>query len=424
MALNISTFVFGNLAAGYTQSPWDNQTKEIFTNFLKYSTTTSQVLIHRDGSLIYYGYTRKLANNQIFGLCFAVNGVYFPGAYKIFRLFEKTIEEHAEKEGKLICLDEQGGAPISLVKNLNDYIVDCQNIGEEIKERVNNISSIVRQLPPINYGEQVGKCNTFTFESPGSEIACSSYSVSYTVVTKDVDIFHNNSSQIKIRSLNEKIRELNGCINNLNSHIDNLKNANAKLSRQKKRLKLVVFLCLLLIAGSAGLYLLYDKLTLTESNLEYTNEMLNEANTRISEQESTISDLSDRNKALNSTINSQKSKINRLEEDLDAEKERREQAQETINDVANISPIIISSHSFNKSSGYLTLRYYSVVAYSTSLKFIVKQNGSTVTSTEHQFSGTKGNGQSNIFVTKSLDKTQSYDLEIWYSNKLVRSFKV
>ena len=104
MALNIETFVFGNLAAGYTQTPWDNQTKEIFANFIKLSTTTSQVIIHRNGSLMYYGYTLKLANKQIFGLCFVVNGVYFPGAYKIFRLFEKTIEEHAEKEGKLIYL--------------------------------------------------------------------------------------------------------------------------------------------------------------------------------------------------------------------------------------------------------------------------------------------------------------------------------
>lgn len=351
MALNISTFVFGNLAAGYTQTPWDIQTKEIFTNFLKYSTTTSQVLIHRDGSLMYYGYTRKLANNQTFGLCFAVNGVYFPDAYNVFRLFEKTIEEHAEKEGKLICLDEQGGAPISLVKSLNDYIVDCQNIGKEIKVHVNYISAIALQLPAQNYGERVGKCNTYTIKSSGPEIAHSSYSVSYTVVTKDVDIFQNNSSQVKIRALNEKIGALNGWINNLNSEIGNLRSANAKLSRQKKRLKLVVFLCMLLIAGSAGLYFLYDKLTLTESNLAHTNEQLDDANNRISDQEGTIDELNGTNSVLRSTVASQKATIRRLEDNLEIETERREQAQETINNVASISPIIISGHSFNRSSG-------------------------------------------------------------------------
>lgn len=424
MALNISTFVFGNLAAGYTQSPWDIQTKEIFTNFLKYSTTTSQVIIHREGSLMYYGYTRKLANKQIFGLCFAVNGVYFPGVNRIFRLFEEAIEHHAEKVGQLLCLDEQGGEPFSLVKNLNDYIRYCKEIGEDIQKGVDYISPIALQLPAQNYGERVGKCNAYTIESPGPEIARSSYSVSYTVVTKDVDIFQDNSSQIKIRALNEKIGELNGWINNLNSQVDNLKSANAKLSRQKKRLKLVVFLCLLLIAGSAGLYFLWDKLEITKSSLAYTKEQLDEATGRISELEQSISDLKETNRVLNSTVSSQKSKIRKLETDLESETERRKNADEALSNVADITPIVISGHSFNRSSGYLTLRYFSAVSRPVSLKFKVTHEGSLVATTDYTFSGGIRSNQSNIFLTRSLTKDNTYEVEVWYANRMIRSLKL
>ena len=53
--MNISVYLFGEFSVGYSQYPND-YAKIIFESFAKSAQATTQITIHRDGDLMYYGY--------------------------------------------------------------------------------------------------------------------------------------------------------------------------------------------------------------------------------------------------------------------------------------------------------------------------------------------------------------------------------
>ena len=57
--MNISVYLFGEFSVGYSQYPND-YAKIIFESFAKSAQATTQITIHRDGDLMYYGYIRKM----------------------------------------------------------------------------------------------------------------------------------------------------------------------------------------------------------------------------------------------------------------------------------------------------------------------------------------------------------------------------
>ena len=57
--VNSSIYIFGSFDNGYTQYP-DNYAKEIYQNFFAQARSKSQIVIHRDKELMYYGYIRQL----------------------------------------------------------------------------------------------------------------------------------------------------------------------------------------------------------------------------------------------------------------------------------------------------------------------------------------------------------------------------
>lgn len=57
--VNSSIYIFGSFDNGYTQYP-DNYAKEIYQNLFAQARSKSQIVIHRDKELMYYGYIRQL----------------------------------------------------------------------------------------------------------------------------------------------------------------------------------------------------------------------------------------------------------------------------------------------------------------------------------------------------------------------------
>lgn len=64
--MNISVYLFGEFSVGYSQYPND-YAKIIFESFAKSAQATTQITIHRDGDLMYYGYIRKMENAEYLG---------------------------------------------------------------------------------------------------------------------------------------------------------------------------------------------------------------------------------------------------------------------------------------------------------------------------------------------------------------------
>ena len=85
--MNVTVYLFGEFLGGYMQYP-DDYTSKIFQNFQANAKMTTQIAIHRDGNLMYYGYIRKLEKDRYIGFCVVLNGLVLVRIDGLFTLFE------------------------------------------------------------------------------------------------------------------------------------------------------------------------------------------------------------------------------------------------------------------------------------------------------------------------------------------------
>ena len=104
--MNLSIYIFGDLGNGHTQYPND-YTRDIFQYFYQKSQATTQLAIHRDQDLMYYGYVRKLENGNYIGLCTVINGKILTHVDSLFSVFEGVIETMV-RNGYLIHYNDKG----------------------------------------------------------------------------------------------------------------------------------------------------------------------------------------------------------------------------------------------------------------------------------------------------------------------------
>ena len=75
--MNADVYLFGDLGNGYTQYIDDNS-RELFKSIASKSKANSQLVIHRDDTLMYYSYVRRLryeesSNNRYIGISYVLN---------------------------------------------------------------------------------------------------------------------------------------------------------------------------------------------------------------------------------------------------------------------------------------------------------------------------------------------------------------
>lgn len=93
--MNISVYLFGEFSVGYSQYPND-YAKIIFESFAKSAQATTQITIHRDGDLMYYGYIRKMENAEYLGVCVVVNGNISPNCMGCLPFTSKSLSRWSE----------------------------------------------------------------------------------------------------------------------------------------------------------------------------------------------------------------------------------------------------------------------------------------------------------------------------------------
>lgn len=105
--VNSSVYIFGSFDNGYAQYP-DNYAKKIYMNFFAQARSKSQIVIHRDKELMYYGYVRKLDHPaQYIGFCILLNGMMLSDISKLFALFEEAFA-YLVSRGDIITFNKQG----------------------------------------------------------------------------------------------------------------------------------------------------------------------------------------------------------------------------------------------------------------------------------------------------------------------------
>ncbi len=324
--LNSSIYIFGSFDNGYTQYP-DNYAKEIYLNFFAQARSKSQIVIHRDKELMYYGYIRQLDKySQHIGFCVLLNGMMLTNVSNLFTVFENAIAEMVS-HGDIIAFNEQGDI-VSTTNSLANKLQEVNAVTAIIRNGIDGMDSYTKSLPPVNYSISNTEKKAFAASDSNDAIIDASYRYAYTYVVKDKGCDTTSLSGYKgvIRKLHKEKDELSSEYGKLKTQYD-------KLNKQKKQYKNVIILCLIVVFCGIGLFFLNDTLNSTQQTLEQAqNENIQKGKTI---------------QRLNSNIKFLNVNISNLKFLLSLEQSKREEAETELNTLKNIymeqQPLFIKS---------------------------------------------------------------------------------
>lgn len=399
--VNSSIYIFGSFDNGYTQYP-DNYAKGIYQNFFAQAKSKSQIVIHRDKELMYYGYVRKLdKSSQHIGFCVLLNGMMFSNISNLFAIFENAIAELVSR-GDIIAFNEYGDI-ISITSSLANQQQEISDIIAIIRNGIDGMESYTKSLPPVNYSISNTEQKVFAYSDHNDTIVNASCKYAYTYIAKD-----KGCDTASLSGYKGVIRKLHKEKDELSSEYSNLKNQYDKLNKQKKQYRNVIILCLLVVLCGTGLFFLNDTLNNTQQTLEQSqNENVQKGKTI---------------QKLNADITILNGNISNLESSLSYEQSKREEAETELNTLKNIytehQPLFIKSTSFNFNTGYLSFEYYGYYEKTITLG-VRAYDGNNSYSNSTTFNVEEGHHFASIYLSSYLSSSRWYSFELLIGNKII-----
>lgn len=399
--VNSSIYIFGSFDNGYTQYP-DNYAKGIYQNFFAQAKSKSQIVMHRDKELMYYGYVRKLdKSSQYIGFCVLLNGMMFSNISNLFAIFENAIAELVSR-GDIIAFNEHGDI-ISTTSSLANQQQEISDIIAIIRNGIDGMESYTKSLPPVNYSISNTEQKVFAYSDHNDTIVNASCKYAYTYIAKD-----KGCDTASLSGYKGVIRKLHKEKDELSSEYSNLKNQYDKLNKQKKQYRNVIILCLLVVLCGTGLFFLNDTLNNTQQTLEQSqNENVQKGKTI---------------QKLNADITILNGNISNLESSLSYEQSKREEAETELNTLKNIytehQPLFIKSTSFNFNTGYLSFEYYGYYEKTITLG-VRAYDGNNSYSNSTTFNVEEGHHFASIYLSSYLSSSRWYSFELLIGNKII-----
>ena len=181
--MNSSFYIFGRFNGKEEQYPVD-YTKELFQSLpQKHHFTHSQLVIHRDGKLMYYCYMRKLEQENYLGFCLLLNDAMITEFSALFELFDHAVTQLA-LNGEIIKISDQG----EIVSNTDSLLANQQAIKQTASSLTTQFSPLVaakKTLPAQTYSVSKDETKTFMLGANPSWIANSSLTDAYTIIIKE-----------------------------------------------------------------------------------------------------------------------------------------------------------------------------------------------------------------------------------------------
>lgn len=316
--MNCTTYLFGELSSGYTQYP-DDSSSVNFQKCILHSTAPSQLVIHRDDDLMYYSYVRRLENNKYIGFAAVINGYYITRPIKLFSTFEQLVEKLLE-EGVIINFLSDGRITSSLNSMTQEEETVCAALIQLQQSLESNHSE--KRLPPTDYSIAIDSSKVFSSEAEEHEIANASYRFGYTIILKekDYDNLRVNSWKNILQNLTNERRAF--AIEN-----EELKNENTRILKEKKQVKNIIILILVVIACGFGIYFLRENLNNTQNELDSANSTIGELHSTISYRDNQISELRDQ--------------VYQIRQDLEYQEGRYQSLQNEMDELLSNHPLII-----------------------------------------------------------------------------------
>lgn len=400
--INSTVYIFGALGDGYVQYP-DDYAKAIFQTFSRKMLYKSQLIIHRKGDLMYYGYIRQLdAPSQYIGFCVLLNGVMWPNPTPLFVAFENVVT-CAAVSGDILALNEQGEL-IASVKNLLDNRLGVYQLSKVIKKEINAIESSLKGLPPVDYSVSNAETKVFSVEDPLEDIVTASCKYAYTLIVKD-----KNCDTTSLRGYKDVIARLDKKNQRLESDYEQLNKQYEVLKKQKNQYKKVVVLFLVVILCAIGLYFTRDALNESRLNLEQTRQ-------KNSQLHSTVNVLKGKESELNSEVEKLKASLSRV-------RNQRDRAETELQDFESIhqsrQPLFVTKTSYSFSAGRLYFDYYGYCNQEVRLD-VVAICGAKRYRNSANITIYKGvNSNASIFVSRYLKSYKDYLFVLYINGKVV-----
>lgn len=320
--MNSTIYIFGNLGNGYAQYPND-YTTEIFLQFQEHTQATTQLTIHRDENLMYYGYVRRLhQKGQYIGICVVLNGIMFRGIKTLFNRFENYITDMVVR-GQIIEFSDSGDL-ISTVTNLYERQQEIERITTFIQNDIETLTT--QKLPPLNFSIGKNESKSFLMDDKAESILEATYKYGYTYVYKDAE--YNTST---LTSYSGKLQTLNNEKTAALQTIDKQKQEISDLKKKQKNYKLVIWLIVFIcIGGIIFISTINSRNTQIQNLKDDIQGQQQQIETQIQTIEDINSDLSNAKieiTSLNQTIQEQTDNIQSLQIDI----ENKNQTISTLN---------------------------------------------------------------------------------------------
>ena len=320
--MNNTIYLFGKFGQGMTASVND-YTKSIFEEFMSKANAPTQIIIHRSGPIMNYGYVRKIANGHMLGICIQINGQYLSTTKKLFEVFENMVADIAVR-GDVLRLNNQGDLEPTI-----SYFTDKP---EEVERAIANCSNeIVRlsptckTLPDVDFSTSDTDINYFKETDNSQTIIKASVRNGYTFIYKEHDY-----DTLALGGYRSTLYALNKENENCKKKIKEQENKLRILERKKKQMGVVVALFIILFVGSI---IFFNTLEEKNENIEVrqrTIEKQRVENFALNEEKKEIQKENTQLQGQNRSLAEKQETTSKELEELKAEYERLKQNYETL----------------------------------------------------------------------------------------------
>lgn len=232
--MNVELYAFANIRNEYSQYPIDF-TQRIFRKFIELSTTSSQIVIHRNQGIVYYGYVRRVDNGLSYvGFCVVVNGAVFTCTRKMFSIFADALTNMATKHN--LFGFHEGGDLAPLFDKFDDKQENMDLVLGGIKQQIDAQveKGDLADIPHETAANASDECRVLKVDDKSVDMVEAVRTLGYVCVTEDKHYVSPFLAryQKRIEDYQDKYRDLN-------SQYDRLREKYERQDRQNKTWRIV-----------------------------------------------------------------------------------------------------------------------------------------------------------------------------------------
>ena len=230
--MNSTFYIFGKFNGSYAQFPVD-YTQDIFQQLPNRSSfSNTQLVIHRDGNLMYYCYMRKLEQDNFIGFCLLLNDAMIEEIPALFELFDNGIS-HLALAGEIVKINDNG----DIVSNTDSLLSNRQTIQQIANNMMRDLNHLVetrKKLPAQSLAVSQDEIKRFNIRDDAKQIVESALSYAFVFVTKDEDSQNIDSYRSTIKRLKEETERMQKTIQTLQRNNEQLKSTVNELPVEDK----------------------------------------------------------------------------------------------------------------------------------------------------------------------------------------------